>query len=150
MWTSKNTPKSDECFLLKRLRKNPFATCNQLQREFSSFSTETTISAKTTRRILRRRILIGHWGVQNLSSLALMFVDDTCPLHLAKSVNQWKRGNRVCRVPWSAYSPDLKLIETMWAYFERQLRLKAWRKLLSMYRIIFPSFFIEISLIYLM
>ncbi len=50
-------------------------------------------------------------GVQNLSSLALKFVDDNCPLHRAKTANQWKRDNGACRLPWPAHSPDLNPIE---------------------------------------
>ncbi len=52
------TTESDERFIVRKANKNPFATCKQLQFDFNSFSTETTISAETTRRDLRRRKLI--------------------------------------------------------------------------------------------
>ena len=42
---------------------------------------------------------LGQAGVQNLKSLTLKFVDDNCPIHRAKIVDQWKRDNGVCRVP---------------------------------------------------
>ena len=58
--------------------------------------------------------------VQNLSSLALKFVDDNCPIHRGKIVNQWKRDNSVCRVPWLAHSPNLNPIENAWAYVKRK------------------------------
>ena len=219
MWTFKKTTESGEHFIVRKAKKSPFATCTQLQCEFNSFSTVTTISTKTIRRAAAKKILlrqksriermkwcaarknqeVSDWkqycfsdecrfklrsdgriwvwrtarkrhdkqftrslfndrrsvhfwgafspngtlplikagdhcnardyvtileqeGVHNLSSLALKFVDDNCPINRAKIVNQWKRDNGVCRVPGPAHSPDLNPIENVWAHVRRQLQ----------------------------
>ena len=64
----KKTTETNERFIGWKFKKNPSATCKQLQCEFNSFSTETTISAKTMRRILRRRKLIGRAAAKKIFS----------------------------------------------------------------------------------
>ena len=91
----------------------------------------------------------GVWQNQILSSLALKFVDEICPIHRAETVNQWKRDKGVGRVPWPAHSPDLKPIENTWTYVKRQLSPWPWclrtrRKLLWMYNI--PIIFCRICI----
>lgn len=54
---------------------------------------------------------------------ARVFMQDSAPAHVAKSVKQWLTD---CEVPfirdWPGNSPDINPIENLWAHMKRQLR----------------------------
>lgn len=50
-----------------------------------------------------------------------IFMDDNAPAHTAKIVKAWKRENGVVALQWPSKSPDLNIIENVWAYLEDEL-----------------------------
>ena len=60
--------------------------------------------------------------VQFLPELGYELVDNNAPIHRSHAVNEWKTRNAIKSVPWPVQSPDLNLIENIWAFMKTQLR----------------------------
>ena len=60
-------------------------------------------------------------SVPNLLNNGITFVDDNCPIHRARLVEDWKQENNMQEYSWSSHSPDLNPIENVWVYMKRQL-----------------------------
>lgn len=50
-----------------------------------------------------------------------IFMDDNAPAHTAKIVKAWKRENGIVTLTWPSKSPDLNIIENIWAYVQDEL-----------------------------
>ena len=48
-------------------------------------------------------------------------MDDNAPAHRAGEVTKWKEENNVNFLRWPAYSPDLNIIENVWAHLKGRL-----------------------------
>jgi transposase len=51
-----------------------------------------------------------------------IFQEDNAPVHTAKIARAVLTKNNITLLPWPAYSPDLNLIENLWAYVEEKIR----------------------------
>ena len=51
-------------------------------------------------------------------------IEDGAGIHKSKYTNKFRQQNRINRLPWPPYSPDMNLIENVWAMLKRRLRKK--------------------------
>ena len=53
-------------------------------------------------------------------------IEDGAPCHTSKETRTYRLEHGIQRIPWPANSPDLNLIENVWALLKHKLR-KQWR-----------------------
>ena len=72
-----------------------------------------------------RRILENHL-LDSVKMLSLtnewIFQHDNDPKHRAAIVTSWLDGNKINRINWSSFSPDLNPIEHLWDEVERRMK----------------------------
>ena len=61
-------------------------------------------------------------AIQALPEFNLIFMDDNAPVHRAARVCEWKSDWGLRCLPWPAYSPDLNIIENLWALVKKRLQ----------------------------
>ena len=52
---------------------------------------------------------------------AFIFVDDNAPPHRGNLVQKWKNENGIKSLKWPSKSPDINIIENVWAYLQDKL-----------------------------
>lgn len=60
-------------------------------------------------------------GLQLLPASNLIFQDDNAPIHRSEMVEAWLRDNQIERIDWPPNSPDLSIIENIWAILKKRL-----------------------------
>jgi hypothetical protein len=65
-----------------------------------------------------------HCMVQMFSNSAAVFIDDSSPIHKARSVQSWLEEHEdiLKHFSWPAHSPELNIIEPLWSVLDSRLR----------------------------
>ena len=66
-------------------------------------------------------VRILHQALGDVITDDVILQHDNGPVHKAEIVNDWLRDNQVLTIDWLSYSPDLNLLENVWAIMKRQL-----------------------------
>ena len=62
-----------------------------------------------------------HQALEDVITDEVILQHDNCPFDKAEIVNDCLRDNQVLAIDWPSYSPDLKLIEIVWAIMKHRL-----------------------------
>ena len=57
----------------------------------------------------------------NMEISGFFFIDDNASSHTAKIVKSWKKKNGIKTPRWPSHSPDINIIENVWAYLKNEL-----------------------------
>ena len=77
------------------------------------------IGAKVYKGILQRNLLA---NFPELKGGLLIFQQDNAPVHRAKLITDYLNDEGLEKIRWPAESPDLNIMENIWAYIKRCLR----------------------------
>jgi transposase len=86
---------------------------------FSFSFIEGKMTAKSYKTLLER-----HIGphLAKFRDGELIFQQDNAPVHSARTVEDYLEKRKVLLLPWPPQSPDLNLIENVWASMKRELK----------------------------
>ena len=66
--------------------------------------------------------LIGTIKDHNISPGSFVLVQDNDPKHTSKVATKWLTTHHIHVLPWPSSSPDMNIIEHVWAFLERRIR----------------------------
>ena len=58
---------------------------------------------------------------RNFPENQYFFQDNNAPVHRLRVLQEYKAKNSLKSISWSAYPPDLNIIENIWLYIKRKL-----------------------------
>ena len=69
-------------------------------------------------------------------SILFIFQQDNAPCHRTKIVSEWLESKNIERLTWPPNSPDLKTIENLWSWLDKEISKKAPRSLEELHNIL--------------
>ncbi len=60
-------------------------------------------------------------SAQNLLPHRWRLQDDNCPAHRSRLVTEWKERHNITSLPWPSQSPDMNVIENVWATLRKRV-----------------------------